>query len=284
MSSTPTSSPLAPSAASTAALVFDAVSVTGWDPRLDRPTTLLHALDWRVAPGEHWVLLGANGAGKTTMLKTAGGSIEPADGTVTVLGDRHGAPAFRDPRLRMSMIDATPRRFSSAMTATDVVLLRAAGSIALRGQRIPPEEVERAAELLQRFGCGDLARRKYADCSQGEQQRILLARALMRDPSLVLFDEPTTGLDLPGREGFLQAMARLASERPQLATVTVTHHVEELPPSTTHAYMLRGGRTVAAGPVDDVLTEELLSACFGVPVSLGRFADRWVARAQAPGW
>jgi iron complex transport system ATP-binding protein len=255
------------------------VSVDVPDGRTGAPRRLLHDLDWTVRPGEHWAVLGPNGAGKTTLVATATGALEPSAGTVTVFGDRLGAIGLRDPRLRVGLMESRPSTFARRLRAVDVVVLRASGPIALRGQRVPAEDVQRASELLALFGCTAIQHRRFGDCSQGERQRIMLARALMRDPDIVVLDEPTTGLDLPGREGFLQAIARLATDRPQLATVTVTHHVEELPASTTHVLLLRDGRAVAAGPLAVTLTGEQLSACFGLPVELARLGERWVALA-----
>ena len=267
-----------------AALRFAGVSVTVRDHHTGEQRALLRDLEWAVEPGEHWAVLGPNGAGKTTLVSTATGALQPSAGTVTVFGDRLGAIGLTDPRLRVGLMQSSAPAFAPGLRAIDVVVLRQAGPIALRGERIPPEEFERAAALLARFGGTAFADRRFGDCSQGERRRIMLARALMRDPDILVLDEATTGLDLPGREGLLQAMAHLAADRPELATVTVTHHVVELPPSTTHVLLLRAGRTVAAGPVAETLTEDLLSACFGVRVALGRLGDRWVARAHDAGW
>jgi iron complex transport system ATP-binding protein len=276
MSSSPAwSSDIAPDVVP--ALDFAAVSVSA--PDGSPPPVLLRAVDWRVAPGEHWAVLGGNGAGKTTLLRTAAGALQPSAGRVTILGERLGAIGLRDPRLRMAVLQSRPGTFSHRLRALDVVLLREAGPVALLGKAITPDEVQRAHELLELFGCTHLEQTPYRSCSQGERQRILLARALMRRPALLLLDEPTTGLDLPGREDLLQAMARLAAGQPALATVTVTHHVEELPSSTTHALLLRDGEVTATGDVGDVLTEERLSDCFGMPIALTRAGDRWAARA-----
>lgn len=226
-------------------------------------------------------MIGPNGAGKSTLLNTVRGSIRPSRGSVEILGAPLGAPGFADPLHRVGVIEATSPAFARRMSALEVVLTRTAGSAALRGRRIREEDADRAAALLAGFGCRALGDRRYCDCSRGERQRIHLARALMRDPSLLLFDEPTTGLDLPGREAFLEAMGRLAAERPMLTTVSVTHHVEEIPVSTTHALLLREGRVVAAGPIEDAMSEDRLAECFGIAISLSRAGGRWAARTAS---
>jgi iron complex transport system ATP-binding protein len=228
-------------------------------------------------------VLGPNGAGKTTVLHTATGELTPTSGTVTVLGRELGAPGTRDPRPRMGLIEATPRSFALQMSTLSVVLRGVAGSVAGQGAKVEPRHVDRADGLLERFGCAHLRDRPFADCSRGERQRILFARALMREPAILLLDEPATGLDLPGREALLVAMTTLAAEEDQLATVTVTHHVEEMAPSTTHALLLRDGTVVASGTVEDTMTSELISACFGVSIALSREDNRWAARTP-PGW
>jgi iron complex transport system ATP-binding protein len=262
------------------ALVLDGVTVRApGGPPGEMRRALVRDVDWRVEPGEHWAVLGANGAGKTTLLRTAAGALDPPVGTVDVLGEPLSATGLRDPRLGIGVIEARPRPFAGHLTATEVVVLRRSGPAALLGAKADAADAAHAHELLVQLGCGALLNRRYADCSEGERQRILLARTLMRDPALLLLDEPTAALDLAGREGFLDAMVRLAAERPKLATLTVTHHLEELPGSTTHALLLRDGRVVGQGPLEATFTEERLTACFGVPVSLGRFGDRWVVRA-----
>jgi iron complex transport system ATP-binding protein len=263
----------------------DPVALTGVGVEIDgaaRP--LLTGIDWRVRTGEHWALVGANGAGKTTLLRVLTGTLRPTTGDVTLLGGRLGVGGLHDPRLRIGLIEGQPRTFAQRLTALEVVTLQSDGPPAMVGARVTDAMVRQARELLALFGCTRLEQRHYAGCSQGERQRILLARVLMRDPDLLLFDEPITGLDLPSREGLLQAMVRLAVERPQLATVTVTHHLEELAPTTTHALLLREGAEIAAGPVRDTITEPLISRCFGVDVDLTHVDGRWSVRARSRGW
>ncbi|HYE90387.1 MAG TPA: ATP-binding cassette domain-containing protein, partial [Terriglobales bacterium] len=132
----------------------------------------------------------------------------------------------------------------------------------------------RASELLERFGCGHLRGQSLAACSQGERQRVLLARALFGRPELVLLDEPAAGLDLPGREGLVRALER-DDELGRIPTILVTHHVEEVPASVTHAALLRDGRVVASGPISSVLTDANLGECFGMAVSVERVRGRW---------
>jgi iron complex transport system ATP-binding protein len=246
--------------------------------------TLLGRVSLSVRQGEHWAVLGANGAGKTTLLDLVRGVVMPSSGTVTVLGQRHGAPGFADPGLRLGVVQAAPPVFAARLTATEVVVLRSAGPAALRGSRVVAEEVLQARDTLALVGCGELVDRRYAACSHGERQRINLARALLRAPAVVLLDEPAAGLDLPGRAALLAALEGLAAARPALASITVTHHVEELPATTTHAALLRGGTLLAAGPVAEVMTSAALSECFGVPVEIRADARGWSARVTRPTW
>jgi iron complex transport system ATP-binding protein len=266
----------------TPALDLNRVSLWRWDPEHQREKHLLRDVDWTVRPGEHWALLGANGAGKTTLMNVVAAVHHPSDGTADVLGHRLGRVDLRMLRERIGLVEArTSRAFRQRLTAEEVVLTGATGTIALRPGRLDEATRARAVALLDRFGCGELADRPYDTCSQGERQRVLLARALMRRPSLLLLDEPATGLDLPGREALLTAVATIAREEPETATVTVTHHVEELPASTTHALLLRDGAVVAAGAAGETISGANLSATFGTPVRVDRVDGRWMARAQA---
>jgi iron complex transport system ATP-binding protein len=242
---------------------------------------LLHPVDWRVAPSEHWVVLGPNGAGKTTLLSVCGARRQPSEGTCSVLGRRLGRTDIRDLWTLVGMVDASlAPRFAERLTAADVVLTGAAGTTLLLRDRHGPADRERAAELIELLGCAHLAGQRFRTCSAGERQRILIARALMPSPALLLLDEPSTGLDLVSREALLGAIEELAGVHRALATVTVTHHVEEIPSSATHALLLAGGRVVAQGALDGVMTGTHLSRCFGIPVEVTRHGGRFAARAQ----
>jgi iron complex transport system ATP-binding protein len=241
--------------------------------------TILGPVDWTVGAGEHWGVAGPNGAGKTTLLRVVSAQMRPSDGTATVLGGRLGRTPLHALRARIGLVEpALARRFYPQQRAIDVVLTGAHGTI-LPDQEIPAGTVERARALLAETEAASLERRLFAGCSEGERARILLARALLADADLLVLDEPAAGLDLPGRELLLAALDRVVSLRPALATVTVTHHLEELPAATTHALLLRDGQVVAAGPVAEALTDETLSACFGLPLHVERNAGRLAVRS-----
>ncbi len=266
------------------ALRLDGVTVWEWDVRLRQRQPILAGIDWTVAPGEQWAVLGPNGAGKSTLLDVAAGMRHPSRGEVRILGETVGRVDLRALRERIGHVDVkTEDAFSPRRTALDVVLTGVTGTIQVLHERLDPESHERAAQLLRQFGCAAVAQHSFASCSQGERRRILLARALMRRPPLLLLDEPADGLDLPGREALLAALALLAGEQPAPAVVLVTHHLEELPPTITHALLLADGRASACGPAPAVLADEPLSACFGVPVRVSRADGRWTARAT-PSW
>jgi iron complex transport system ATP-binding protein len=163
------------------------------------------------------------------------------------------------------------------------VLTGATGTVQPLNGRYGPAERARAAELIALLGLERLADREIAVCSQGERGRARIARALMPDPRLLLLDEPANALDLPSREELLEAIDSLTRELPRLTLVIVTHHLEELPSSVTHALLLRRGATVAAGPAHEVMTDANLSECFGIPLSVRAEDGRWAARLRRPG-
>ncbi|WP_210493884.1 ATP-binding cassette domain-containing protein [Patulibacter sp. SYSU D01012] len=256
-----------------------------------RPLLLLEDVDWTVRRGEHWVVLGPNGAGKSTLLALAGGVSHPTSGAVHVLGLRIGGTDMRALRERIGHVDAaTARSLKGGLDGRGVVLSGAFGSLAPQHRRLTDAHRARADELLALVGAEELGPRRFDDCSQGERQRLLLARALMAGvgddvagtgPELLLLDEPASGLDLPSRERLVGAIVATAGTTPDLPTITVTHHLEEIPPTTTHALLLRGGRVVAAGAADEVLTSGPVSACFGLEVAVERHGGRWAARLAA---
>ncbi|CAL9353187.1 MULTISPECIES: ABC transporter ATP-binding protein [unclassified Streptomyces] len=244
--------------------------------RLTTDQLILDAVDWTVRPGEHWALLGANGAGKTTLLRLAGALMHPTTGTVEVLGSRLGRVDVRELRARIGHVNAA-QRVPQDLSAHAVVLTGHSGTVQPLWRTYDEEVRLRARDLLTELGVKELADRPYGVCSGGQRARVLIARALMADPALLLLDEPFNALDLPSREDLVEAMHQLAEGRPQLATVTVTHHLEELFPAVSHALLLREGRILSRGAVDEVLTDSLLTACFGRDITVARHHGRWSA-------
>ena len=242
--------------------------------------TLLDRIDWTVEEDERWAVLGPNGAGKTTLLQIAAAAMHPTAGTAYVFGERLGGVDVFELRPRIGFASAAlAERIPGGERVLDVVVSAGYSVLGRWREAYGRLDVRRASGLLQRLGVGELAERTYGTLSQGERARVLIARALMTDPELLLLDEPAAGLDLGGREDLLRRLTRFAEDAEAPASVLVTHHVEELPPGVTHALLLRDGAVVAAGLVTDVLTEEHLSAAFGLPLRVERREGRWYARA-----
>jgi iron complex transport system ATP-binding protein len=269
------------SAAAPFAVRVSNVTVWRWSEKLAHRTTLLHDITWEAGMGEHWVILGPNGAGKTTLLNLAGAVTHPSSGSVEVLGKHIGRVDMRELRGQIGFVDPNiSRSLRGSYTALEIVLTGTFGSLILLHRRLTREHNEHAAAMLEMVGAVELRDRHFEECSQGERQRILLARALMSNPSLLLLDEPTSGLDLPSRERLVRALSLLAKDRPRLPTITVTHHLEEIPPSSTHALLLADGAILAQGPIAEVLISERVSECFGVPVDVERRHSRWAAMVR----
>ncbi|PTX91759.1 ABC transporter ATP-binding protein [Opitutus sp. ER46] len=236
-------------------------------------TAILADVSWRVAPREHWVILGANGSGKTTLLKTLTGYLPPTSGEIMVLGQRYGASDWRDLRLKVGVVtSAFIAAIPPAEVALDTVVSGKFAQLDL-WHRVSREDRAQARRWLRFVGLEALAEREWAFLSQGERQRVLIARALMLRPRLLILDEPCSGLDPVAREHFLQFIERLARRRGAPALVLVTHHVEEIMPAFTHALLLRQGRIIAAGPRRTVLKPALLSTTFGAALTLSRRPD-----------
>ncbi|MFF2850286.1 ABC transporter ATP-binding protein [Streptomyces sp. NPDC058001] len=241
---------------------------------------ILQEVSLTVRPGEHWALLGANGAGKTTLLSLFGALVHPTRGTVEVLGRRLGRVDLRE--LRSYVGHVNPRHpLRSPLRVRDVVLTGLTNSVERPPRWVPTAaQEERADRLIGTLGLAERSGARWPTLSQGERGRALIARALMPEPRLLLLDEPATGLDLPGRERLLDSLDGLRRDHPHLATVLVTHHLEELPSGTTHALLLRDGRSLARGTVGEVLTGNLLSKCFDLPLTLESADGRWSVRAR----
>jgi iron complex transport system ATP-binding protein len=228
--------------------------------------------------GERWAILGPNGSGKTTLLRLAGAMRRPSAGAVRVLGARVGRVDLRALRERIAFVGhAVADAIPASLGVRDVVLTGKRSTLVPWMQAFDDRDRAHVGELLDRLGCAHLDGQRLADCSQGERQRVLLARALFGRPDLLLLDEPAAGLDLPRREALVGALE--AGDLAHLPTILVTHHLEEIPATVTHAALLRDGVPTAAGMVGEVLTDRTVSACFGLPLSVRRTAGRWAATA-----
>jgi iron complex transport system ATP-binding protein len=260
------------------------ISLSGVSVVRDR-RRILADLDWEVGARDRWVLLGPNGSGKTTLLQVAGARLLPSCGAVTVLGERFGRSDLRDVRARVALVSgATLRALRPHLSVREVVVTgRDAALLAVRG-RYTQEDWVAADDVLRRVMGPEgppSSRVSFGALSEGERQQVLIARALMCRAELLLFDEPAAGLDLGARERLVTRLAALAADPDVPAIVLVTHHLEEVPPGFTHGALVTGGRLLAAGPLEDVLTGPRVSACFGVAVDVERRHDRWRALAVA---
>lgn len=246
-------------------------------------TLILDDVSFAVRRGERWLVLGANGSGKTSLLRIAALYEHPTSGTVDVLGERLGRTDVRVLRRRVGYASAAlADQLRPTLRALDVVRTARYAALEPWWHRYTPDDDERAQHCLDRMGVGRFADRQIETLSSGERQRVLLARTLMNDPAVVLLDEPSARLDLGGCEQLVEALDELAADPQSPPSVVVTHHVDDIPPSTTHALLMRGGRILRAGPIEDVLDGDGLSETFGLALELerrsnGRFSA-WARR------
>ncbi|WP_166999456.1 ABC transporter ATP-binding protein [Paramicrobacterium fandaimingii] len=240
---------------------------------------ILSDVSFTARTGEHWALLGPNGAGKSTMLGFCGARTHPTSGTVEILGERLGRVDMQELRRGIGHVD--PRHpVRSPLPVIDVVLTGLTGTIELPMRWEPTaHEAARARALIDQVGLSSRSDALWPTLSQGERGRALIARALVAQPRLLLLDEPTTGLDVAAREQLLETIDDLAVTAPNVATVLVTHHLEELPVSTTHSLVIAEGAVVASGIAADVITSETISRAFAHPIRVGTEDGRWSARA-----
>ncbi len=234
---------------------------------------ILSNVSWQVGRGERWVVLGPNGSGKTTLLSLAGGWLFPTSGKVHILGRELGTFNVREKRRYIGHLSsALAKKIPDYMTAAEVVMSSRFGALSSLWHRYTDEHRARAVELLTSLGCEQLKDSRFENCSSGERQRILLARAIMPSPQLLLLDEPTAGLDMGGREDLLLSLQRLDR---RLTCVLVVHKTEEIPEGFDNILMLRGGEVVACGEIRETLTEQSLEKCFARKFRLTFSDGRW---------
>jgi iron complex transport system ATP-binding protein len=241
-------------------------------------TQILDSVNWRVNAGEHWVILGANGSGKTSLLSALTGYLMPTAGEISVLGETYGQSDWRELRKKIGLVSSSVRQ----MMAEDEPALEtvASGKYAMIDfwGRVTRNEKTQAMKLLRQVDCEYLAARPWGVLSQGERQRVLVARALMAKPRVLILDEPCAGLDPAAREHFLQFLQRLGSQshgREAATLVLVTHHVEEIMPVFSRVLILKNGRVLAAGKKPAVLNSSNLTTAFVARIRLRKSARRY---------
>lgn len=241
--------------------------------------TLVGPVTWQVELDERWVVIGPNGAGKTSLMRIAAAETHPTSGTAVLLGSRLGETDVRELSTRIGVASSMlASRIPDHELVTDLVI--SAGYSVLGRWREAYEEVDRAqaVETLESMGAEHLADRTFGTLSEGERKRVVIARALMTDPELLLLDEPAAGLDLGGREELVARLGALAMDPDAPAMVVITHHVEEIPEGFTHALLLSEGGVVAQGLLQDVMTEDNLTATFHQRIALEHVDGRYFAR------
>ncbi len=242
---------------------------------------ILDDITWAVGPDERWVIIGPNGAGKTTLLLLAAAHEHPTEGALTILGEQLGEGDVFGLRPRLGFAStAMARQIPPTETVVNVVMTAAWAVTGRWNEQYESVDEERARRVLAEWKLDRLADRRFGTLSDGEQKRTMIARAVMTDPEILLLDEPAASLDLGSREELVRLLGEFAISPTAPVIIMVTHHVEEIPPGFTHALVIAEGRIQSAGPISSTLDSDTLSATFGIPITVSRFAGRFAARGD----
>jgi iron complex transport system ATP-binding protein len=241
--------------------------------------TILGPIDWTVAAGERWVVIGPNGSGKTTLAQVASTYLWPTTGAVEVLGETIGRVDARELRRRIGYAGGgLEMEFDPGLSALDVVVSARHAALGPWWHTFTAADRARAEALLGEIGAGGLADRAFGLLSTGERRRVQIARALMPDPELLILDEPGSSLDIGARETLVRDLGSLAARPKPTAIILVTHHLEEIPSGFDRALVLGSGQAIGAGPIRTTLTGPVLSKAFSLPIEVrvdrGRFSAR----------
>lgn len=242
--------------------------------------TIVNDLSWQTEMGQHWVIMGPNGAGKTSVVRAVTGREHCEHGEISVVDRPVSEYAPEDLGSIIGFASSSlAARLRPGLTAREVVKTAAWGQAVSFTEEYEDLDEQRAIDVLAAFGVEHVADRRFSTLSEGERQRVLLARALMADPQVLILDEPTAGLDLGARETLMQAVTEIMSDPRSPQVIIITHHMEEIPAGITHALLLKEGRVHAAGPITDVLTGVEVSELFDIPLNVTMHDGRWSAHA-----
>lgn len=258
------------------ATIIDICDLRVWGGR----QLILDGVSWRVKRGEHWVILGANGSGKTSLLNTLTAYLTPGGGKVEVLGQIYGKSNWRELRKHIGIVSSSLRQLIPPQeTAMETILSGKEAMIGMWGKSSTSERRD-ARKLLRQIECEYLEERPWRVLSQGERQRIMIGRALISEPKLLILDEPCAGLDPLARELFLRFVEQLARHKNSPALVFVTHHAEEIMPVFSHVLALKNGKVLACGKKNDVMKSAMLSKIFSTPITLCKNRNRFEMRLR----
>src|SRR5690625_4744659 len=220
--------------------------------------TILSNVSWEVTRGEHWAVLGLNGSGKTTLLNMVNGYIWPTTGKVSVLDRKFGKTDIRELRKMIGWVSSSlQERINGRQLVQDIIVSGKYASIGLY-EEPTKEDFHMAHKIMDRLSCSYLVDRSYETCSNGEKQKILIARGLMASPKLLILDEPSSGLDFIARDELLETINELAHQENSPTIILVTHHIEEELPAFSHTLLLRDGTVHDQGKIEDLLPHDRL--------------------------
>lgn len=241
---------------------------------------ILKDINWSVKKGQHWAILGLNGSGKTTLLNMINGYLFPSKGELKVLGKTFGRYDLRELRKSIGWVStALQERLYGNESAQDIVISGKYASIGLL-KSPTDDDKNRAVDLLDNISSGHLAHRIYKTLSQGEKQRVLIARGLMSSPKLLILDEPCTGLDVFSKKQLLEDIERLGKDPNSPTLIYVTHQIEEILPIFNYTLLMRRGQIHSSGLTSKIITQENLSNFFERSVKCYKENDRFILKLK----